>query len=133
MKKQAFPLLLIITCIFFAFTVGLLAGRNVRLNPVEVSRINSKPIFAEKTPLSPIVESSMHAEAITFPININSSSKLELMELPGIGETLAERIMDYRTQNGPFIAPEELLNVSGIGGAKLELILDLIVAGGETP
>ena len=47
--------------------------------------------------------------------NINSASKIELMELPGIGETLAERIVQYRKENGPFSSVEEIKLVSGIG------------------
>lgn len=53
------------------------------------------------------------------PLNLNAASAEELTTLPGIGEALARRILDYRTENGPFQAVEDLLNVSGIGEAKL--------------
>ena len=43
----------------------------------------------------------------------------ELAELPGIGRVLAERIVDYRTEHGPFEAAEDLTEVSGIGERKL--------------
>ena len=45
---------------------------------------------------------------------------------PGIGEVLAVRIADYRSENGPFRTVEDLLNVSGIGPATLEQIRDLV-------
>lgn len=53
-------------------------------------------------------------------ININTATAEELDELPGIGPVLAERIVTYRTEHGPFQTEEELMEVSGIGEATLE-------------
>ncbi len=52
-------------------------------------------------------------------VNLNIASAEELETLPGIGGKLAERIIAYRTENGPFETVEDLANVSGIGEAKL--------------
>lgn len=59
-------------------------------------------------------------------INLNSASQAELEELPGIGEVLAQRIIDYRTQQGPFRTIEDIKEVSGIGDKRFEAIRDLI-------
>ncbi len=61
-------------------------------------------------------------------IDINSASSEELQKLPGIGPTIAQRIVDYRAENGPFDTIEEIMNVSGIGPATFENIKDLINA-----
>lgn len=61
-------------------------------------------------------------------VNINTASVQELDEkLPGIGPTLAQRIVDYRKIHGSFARVEDLNNVSGIGDKKYAEIQDLIV------
>ena len=57
---------------------------------------------------------------VTFPVNINTASKRELEALPGIGEVLAQRILDYRKANGSFQSVDELVKVKGIGEKTLE-------------
>lgn len=58
-------------------------------------------------------------------ININTCSKSELVSLPGIGDVIADRIIEYRATN-PFRTIEDILNVSGIGEKKYEGIKELI-------
>jgi competence protein ComEA len=59
-------------------------------------------------------------------VNINTASAAELEALPGIGEVIAQRIVDHRTEHGPFPTVEDLLDVSGIGESTLEDIRDLV-------
>jgi len=59
-------------------------------------------------------------------ININTASLDELDSLPGIGPTIAQRIIDYRTQNGPFTKIEQIMDVSGIGPSTFDEIKNLI-------
>lgn len=59
-------------------------------------------------------------------INLNRATKEELMRLPGIGPALAERIVHHRETQGAFRAPEDLMNVSGIGEKKFEAVKDLV-------
>jgi competence protein ComEA len=59
-------------------------------------------------------------------IDINRAEVWLLEALPGIGETLARRIIDYRTQNGPFRNTKELLEVEGIGSATYKKIENLV-------
>lgn len=59
-------------------------------------------------------------------ININTADEKQLDALPGIGPTLAARIVEYRQANGPFKSIEEVKNVSGIGEKRFADIKDLI-------
>ena len=62
-------------------------------------------------------------------VNINTASLEELDGLPGIGPTTAQKIIDYRNENGPFTRIEDIVNVSGIGPATYEELKDLITVG----
>jgi competence protein ComEA len=59
-------------------------------------------------------------------IDINSASPEELATLPGIGATTAQRIVEYRTEHGPFARLEDIMNVAGIGPATFDSIRTLI-------
>lgn len=59
-------------------------------------------------------------------VHLNRATVAELETLPGVGPVLAERIVEYRDQHGPFTAVEDLLDVPGIGEAKLAALRDRV-------
>lgn len=64
------------------------------------------------------------AEART--LNLNTAAEEELTALPGIGEELARRIVEYRGEHGPYGDIEDIMKVSGIGEGKFEEIRERI-------
>lgn len=53
-------------------------------------------------------------------VNINTATVEELVSLNGVGEKYAQAIVQYREENGPFQAPEEIQRVPGIGSRTFE-------------
>ena len=60
------------------------------------------------------------------PVNVNRATASELRQLPGIGPVMADRIVAYRERHGPFRAPEDLMEVSGIGSRTLARLAPLV-------
>ncbi|NIK61017.1 ComEA family DNA-binding protein [Kribbella shirazensis] len=54
------------------------------------------------------------------PVNLNTATLAQLDALPGVGPVLAQRILDYRTQNGPFTTIDQLQEVPGVGPKKFD-------------
>jgi competence protein ComEA len=69
------------------------------------------------------------AEADKSPVDINAADSVKLTELPGIGPALAQRIVDYRKEHGPFKSIDELVNVRGVGERLLERLRDRLTIG----
>ena len=67
-------------------------------------------------------QSSSTSDTSSKKVNINTATQEELDTLPGIGPSIASKIIDYREQNGKFNSIEEIKEVSGIGEAKYEKI-----------
>jgi len=73
-----------------------------------------------------IENSTGNANAKAGKININTASAKELDEIPGIGPAMAERIISFRTEKGPFKRPEDLKEVSGIGDKKYAQMAEFV-------
>ncbi|MCJ7581202.1 MAG: ComEA family DNA-binding protein [Candidatus Aminicenantes bacterium] len=71
-------------------------------------------------------ESYAASQATTKKININTATLIELQELPRIGEKIAQRIIDFRKENGNFKSTADLLKVKGIGEKVFESLKDRI-------
>lgn len=65
-------------------------------------------------------------------VNINTASKEQLDSLPGIGEAKAQAIIDYRSKNGPFKSPEDIMKVDGIKEGIFNKIKKDITVSGAT-
>lgn len=99
-----------VTAAFLLFNAGIFLLRNHQV------------LFGQAT------ESTQNASQ-TGRIDLNSATLEQLMLLPGIGETLAQRIITYRETVGPFRQTEDLLNVEGIGRDCLSEIQNYVRIG----
>lgn len=128
MKNKVSVLLAVVTALFVGFTLGLFVGRNTGSGTVTLAvpaQMQTTPTTAATAAAETVPE-----ETVSFPVNINTADADTLTALPGIGQVLAERILAYRQQNGPFRVIEEITKVEGIGEKKAEAILELITVGG---
>jgi competence protein ComEA len=93
---------------------------------VPAKGVAERPVFARPQPGMNGVQSTQNSSDSGGVVNINRASVTELDALPGVGPSTAQAIVDYRTTNGPFSSPEDLLNVKGIGPAKFEAMRKLV-------
>jgi competence protein ComEA len=90
--------------------------------PDAAKRVETIPDLSEK-------QSPSATPVLGGPININLATQTELESLPGIGPAIAQRIIEYRQQFGPFQKIEEIKAVNGIGDAKFDQIKEYITVG----
>ena len=69
------------------------------------------------------------AAAPTSPINLNTATQAQLESLPGVGPKAAQRILDYRKQNGNFKKIEDLMNVKGFGEKTFLKLKPMLTVG----
>ena len=109
-------ILLVITGAFFLVICFLLPGTDAA---VKTQGVFEQPgPVPENTPVPGEVWVT-----VSRRIDINHASAQELTALPGVGTVTAEAIVAYRTEHGPFSAPEDLLLVPGVGEATMKAIL----------
>lgn len=133
MKKRPGSILIAVTLLFAAFTLGFFLGRNTDKTPPVLSVPEKLLTEPAPTQAPPETTGSLEAApAVTFPIDLNAATEEELTALPGIGPVLARRILDYRGELGAFTAVEELMNVEGIGEKRMDAVWDLVTIGGSS-
>ena len=130
-EKAVWPVLLAL--IFLAgFLAGFFIGRNssgqVRVETAQ-SRTSGESSGTESTASAPDGSSETVRPRL---ININSANADDLTALPGIGAVLAQRIVDYRQQHGPFETLEDLSGVEGIGSKRIIELYGYAYCGGTS-
>ena len=113
MKNQGLWIFMIALIIFASILIGFFLGRNTGRAPVQISKLPQSATTTDPTQAAQ-------------KVNINTADAETLQKLPGIGDVLAQRIVDDRNANGLFKTVTELTRVSGIGLDKLEQLLDYI-------
>ena len=101
-------------------------GVKIRIPSITDEKNGDEQILEEESGENIIEETNMTLGASTKEVNINKATETELQSLPGIGASLASRIIEYRNQNGKFSKIEDIKNVNGIGDSKYENIKDFI-------
>jgi competence protein ComEA len=100
------------------------ANKGVDLGDINLARvlIDGEQVYVGYVPKASSSSSKSSKSRFTGVININRATKAEFDSLTGIGPVIASRIINYRNTNGPFLALDDLLKVSGIGSKTLERI-----------
>lgn len=106
------------------------------LNPTFTPIFTATPVFtptpapSQTSTPSPVFTVTPTPEPQQIPqeskININTANKSELEKITGVGPVIAQRIIDYRNENGPFQKIEDIKNVNGIGDITFEKMKDEI-------
>ncbi len=116
--KKGGNVILIVCALALMIVIGIFIGRNMNNHFALLPMNNGES------------KNEMMSESGDYRLDINKATKVQLMELPGIGEVLAERIIKYRTENGAFLTTDDLLNVEGLGEQKL-LDMEYMIKVGE--
>ena len=100
-----------------AIIIGIFVGRNLTGAYIPVNKVIS----------TDTTDTNNTTQPQDGRIDLNTATLQQLQLIPGVGEVIAQRILDYRTEQGGFHAVEELLHVSGIGEKKFDSLREYIV------
>ena len=131
-RKGRIVLIPALALLLVVFSAAFFLGRQTVSHPisVELSREPAvqpvRTLPAETVPLKELPVEDADTDGL---IDLNTATKEELMTLPRVGEVLAERILEYRQTYGRFSAPEQIMDVEGIGQATYDGFADMITIG----
>ena len=137
MKERKVEVILLAICaLFVCFTLGFFVGRNTGGHEISVQterqpEAPTEEVVVRETAPTELPEVTEEPEVPAAPqeptvLNLNTATVEELTTLPGIGPVLAQRIVDFRTANGPFASVEQLTDVEGVGEKKLDAIREYL-------
>ena len=120
--KKATIVLFAFLGVFLALIMGIFIGRQSISGMVVIPEVPVTSTHSVDSIVEDIEENRQTNSGERGKVNINTASVSLLQTLPNIGSVLAQRIVDYREENGNFSAPEDLLMVEGIGEARATAI-----------
>lgn len=126
-KKLLLALLVFVVCVCSVLIVqnhNLKKKSMVAFSTTEFSDFSYEEIYSSDT----MANTTNNTE---FPCDINSVSKTTLMQIDGIGNYTAEKIIEYRNQIGEFSSLDQLLNIDGIGTATCEKLKKYLYVGSQ--
>lgn len=142
MKERIFCYLLVFSVILVLCGLQAVAGERSKMLSSEVQQMEEvkgkleavekmKQLEEVKEQVKPVEKMKQQAgEAIAEQkININTATVEELQNLPGLGSTIAEQIVDYRNEHGSFQKIEDIMQVKGLGEEAFDKIKHLITVG----
>ena len=127
MKKVLKQPLVIITICGVIFMLGVFWGRHTTYSVTQL--IENDGTVTKEIGNSASSEIEKTSSQLKGKVNINTADVGLLRQLPGIGDVLAQRIVDYRSENGQFTSVEDLVNVEGFGEKRLESLKEYITIG----
>ena len=115
MKAKRYKAFLFIAIVIICAIVGIdVQKREKQYKSFFIERNDANAVEA------PVIENESSENEEELMININTANVFELQLLEGIGEKTAERIIEYRNENGNFEVIEDLMRIDGIGKKKFE-------------
>lgn len=128
--KKATIVLFVLLGAFLALIMGIFIGRQSISGMVLIPEVPVTTTHSVDSVVEDIDKNRQAKSGESGKVNINTASVSLLQTLPNIGSVLAQRIVDYREENGNFSVPEDLLMVEGIGEKRLDEIREYITVGG---
>lgn len=111
----------VLLAVLAAFTLGFFLGSGSNRAEIAVETAEVQPVQAAAAEAEPEPEPDPQSR-----VNLNTATREDLENLPGIGAVLAQRILAYRDAYGPFVTVEQIMEVDGIGENRFEALKEWI-------